>query len=696
LLAIQAAYLIPMLQRLQDHSTTVGIRAIIVVPTRELALQTSKFTADLAKFTDLRHAVVLGGESMNEQFSLLANNPDILIATPGRLIHVIELTKLSLARVQYVVFDEADQCFEMGLLDQVMQLVRLLPETRQTLLISATLPQALVEFSKVGLNDPSVIRLDVENTLSELLRMSFYVIRPEEKYAMLMHALNKVIPKGEQALVFVCTKYHCELLCKMAKLHGFSANYIFGEMDPTARKDSLGRFRSGEVRFCFVTDVAARGIDIPRLQNVINFDFPSRPKLFVHRVGRVARAGRPGKAISLLTPDEVAFMVDLHTFLGYDLRNAPDEWQEGDEYVEEPLKPCYGKVTTSLLETEVESVRNMFDNQGRESDELTSLNGVCTKAFKLYAKMRSNPSPAAIKQSKVLNASMDLHPTFKTKLSDTEKTQSEYVSFIHNFRAKSTIFELGKQNDIMKERRVIREHILDKEILMTLEGQDSVIQESKEETEEEKASETKTKKKKPKKAVKPIKTDFRDSSFFISTDMTDRASFKEGKLKVKDNGAKTLDDYTLDLDGDDADTLMRKKRQIRKWDPKKKKFVTEQLGAKRGEKKDKEKDENGQEKKKVNPYVQWKKQHRQMIPMAGSHEEADHINNDIVDKMRKAKNRFREYKNNGPELNDEEFKVGKKANNELKPAENILKTRKRKARDAERQTQLKAKKQRRK
>eukprot|EP00475_Leptophrys_vorax_P035149 TRINITY_DN5757_c0_g1_i1.p1 TRINITY_DN5757_c0_g1~~TRINITY_DN5757_c0_g1_i1.p1 ORF type:complete len:578 (+),score=188.89 TRINITY_DN5757_c0_g1_i1:170-1735(+) len=508
-------------------------------------------------------------------------------------------------------------------------------------------------------------------------------------------------------------------------------------MDQTARREHLGKFKSGECQFCFVTDVAARGIDIPKLDNVINFDFPSRPKLFVHRVGRVARAGHPGKAISILTPDELPFMIDLHTFLGYELRNRPEGWTDGEEYVEEPLKPCFGRVTSSLLAPEVDSVRNMFQNLGKDSDELTNLDGVCTKAFKLYSRMRSAPSPAAIKRSKILIQEMDLHPTFKTKLSDEEKCQNNLISSIHNYKSRSTIFELGKQSEIMKERRITREQLQKKEVLNFSNSQNaeeedlfanidvpandddinidlasSEDDDSKEHDEEQqkKKSSNKQKKKRVAKEIKPVKTDFRDNNFFISTDLSGQASFKEGKLKVKDSSAsgdanKKLNEYALDIDGDDADALMRKKRQIRKWDPKKKKFVTEMIGGSRGHKKHDDMDE-----KKSNPYSQWKRASRQTIPMPGTQEERDYTNPEVVERMRKAKPRIREYQNVIPDAHDlraadgaddasggkfrgkkgkektakiTRFGASKRRSHELKPADNLLKTRKRKAARAE-------------
>ena len=206
-----AAFLIPLFEKLKARSTS-GARAIIFSPTRELAMQTLKFAKELGKFTGLKGAVILGGDGMDTQFAALHENPDIIIATPGRLLHVIMEMDFKLKAVEYAVFDEADRLFEMGFADQLKEVIHRLPESRQTVLFSATLPKQLVEFARAGLTDPTLIRLDVDSKLSENLKMTFLACREVEKYALLFHLLKYVITPKEQTVIFAATKHHVEFL----------------------------------------------------------------------------------------------------------------------------------------------------------------------------------------------------------------------------------------------------------------------------------------------------------------------------------------------------------------------------------------------------------------------------------------------------------------------------------------------------
>eukprot|EP00729_Bicosta_minor_P021284 gene21284-25605_t len=310
-----ASFIIPMLEKLRQHSAKVGIRGLILSPTRELALQTLKFTKDLKKHTDLRSAVILGGDSMDQQFADLHGNPDIVIATPGRLLHVtVEM--------------------ELVLSTQLNELLARLPQERQTLLFSATLPKLLVDFARAGLQDPTLVRLDVETKLSENLKMQFFGARRVNKIALLLFLLRDVIEEGKQCVVFVATKHHVEYLAELLMLEG----------------------RAQKADTLIVTDVAARGIDIPLLDYVINFDFPTKPKLFVHRVGRVARAGRSGIAFSLVSSDEVPHMLDLHLFLGRGVIPAKPMLADGT-VPQKDVDAVYGKAPQILLDLELERIR---------------------------------------------------------------------------------------------------------------------------------------------------------------------------------------------------------------------------------------------------------------------------------------------------------------------------------------------------
>ncbi|KAL9961892.1 hypothetical protein ACROYT_G030925 [Oculina patagonica] len=300
-----AAFLIPMFERLKTHSAKVGARGLILSPTRELALQTLKFTKELGRFTGLKAAVVLGGDSFEGQFAALHGNPDIIVATPGRFLHVMMEMDLKLTAVEYVVFDEADRLFEMGFAQQLHEIINRLPDSRQTLLFSATLPKLLVDFTKAGLTDPVLIRLDVDSKLSEQLKLAFFSVRSDDKPAVLLNILQNLVKPSEQTLVFTATKHHVEYLKELLEFAGIESSFVYSTLDQAARKINIGKFQHKKTNVMVVTDVAARGIDIPMLDNVINYNFPAKPKLFIHRVGRVARAGRSGTAYSLVGSDEV-------------------------------------------------------------------------------------------------------------------------------------------------------------------------------------------------------------------------------------------------------------------------------------------------------------------------------------------------------------------------------------------------------
>jgi superfamily II DNA/RNA helicase len=318
-----AAFLIPMVERLGEHAGRGGVRAVLLSPTRELALQTLKFAKLLARSGDLRCVGLVGGEALGAQFAALGEHPDVLVATPGRLMHLLrEVPGFHLRAVAFAVFDEADRLFELGFAAQLGEILGRMPEARQTLLFSATLPRALIDFAKAGLREPALVRLDVETKVSDALALAFFTVHREDKPGALLHLLRALLPGGQQAMVFVATRHHSEFLAALLSAAGESALAVFGAMDMETRKGNLEAFRSRAARVLVVTDVAARGLDIPLLDNVINYDFPDKAKLFVHRVGRVARGGHKGAAFSLATAADLPYMLDFLLFLGRPVSNV--------------------------------------------------------------------------------------------------------------------------------------------------------------------------------------------------------------------------------------------------------------------------------------------------------------------------------------------------------------------------------------
>lgn len=315
-----AAFVVPMIEKLKKHSAQVGARALVLSPSRELALQTLKVVKELGRGTDLKCVLLVGGDALEEQFSFMAGNPDIVIATPGRFLHLKVEMGLDLSSIRYVVFDEADRLFEMGFAAQLAEILHALPPTRQTLLFSATLPKSLVEFARAGLQEPNLVRLDSESKISPDLESAFFTIKSAEKEGALLHVLSDIIkipvgqteaaerskegagktskkrkrgdaegvkptesPTEHSTIVFCSTKHHVEYLATLLRQSGFAVSHAYGSLDQTARKMQVQDFRSGLTNILVVTDVAARGIDIPVLANVVNYDFPAQPKIFVHR-----------------------------------------------------------------------------------------------------------------------------------------------------------------------------------------------------------------------------------------------------------------------------------------------------------------------------------------------------------------------------------------------------------------------------
>jgi ATP-dependent RNA helicase DDX54/DBP10 len=496
-----AAFLIPLFELLKcEHSSKVGVRALIIAPTRELVLQTHRFIKDLVgNTTNLRSCTLVGGDSMDNQFSALANNPDIIVASPGRLLHIIAETGISLKAVQYVVFDEADKMFEMGFQDQVYEIISKIPSNRQTVLFSATLPSVLAEFAKAGLKNPELIRLDTDVKLSENLKLSYFTVRSQEKEAALIYILREVVDQQKLTIVFASTRHHVDYLYNMLTKLDFEATTVYGSMDQQARKDNLQKFKSGKAKILIVTDVAARGIDIPALDNVINYDFPAKPKLFVHRVGRAARAGRSGQAISLVAPDEIPYMIDLHLFLGRPLMNKKEDFDSNkDEGKEEETKDntntelelqkklesskddtnnkkdkrsksqkrkdrpfdngFFGSLPQTVIDTECEEVNKLLKND----KALESEKQVCERAFKLYAKTRELASAESVRRAKLLE--ILIHPFIQWKLGindqDIIEKQVDMLNRIKNYRPSTTVLELGDQGseraEVMRQRRIFR------------------------------------------------------------------------------------------------------------------------------------------------------------------------------------------------------------------------------------------------
>nr|XP_009669334.1 PREDICTED: ATP-dependent RNA helicase DDX54 [Struthio camelus australis] len=620
-----ACFLIPMFEKLKAHSAQTGARALVLSPTRELALQTMKFTKELGKFTGLKTALVLGGDKMEDQFAALHENPDIIIATPGRLMHVAVEMNLKLQSVEYVVFDEADRLFEMGFAEQLQEIIARLPESHQTVLFSATLPKLLVEFARAGLTEPMLIRLDVESKLSEQLKLAFFHVRGDNKPAVLLHLLRSVVKPQDQTVVFVATKHHTEYLKELLTAQGIHCTHIYSSLDQTARKINIAKFSQGKCPVLLVTDVAARGLDIPMLDNVINYSFPAKAKLFLHRVGRVARAGRSGTAYSLVAPDEMPYVFDLHLFLGRPLVLA------GAQELPAEAGGVLGRVPQSLVDDE--ECLLLTDHEG--SLDLRSLRRVADNAHKQYVRSRPGPSPESIKRAKDLDVSqLGIHPLFSARFEDTELERLKFVDSIKTYKSKATIFEINATartlaSTVMRSKRR-RDHALiekyqrgqQEKRAATLKGQGlcSALAASEEKAGEEEdlqdvfptvvGGKRKRGEKGEDGARKKLQQPAqRDEDFYIPYRPKDFES--ERGLSVGGEGSafeQQAAGAVLDLMGDENHNL-NKSKQLLKWDRKKKRFV----GQTGQEDKKKVRTESGRyisSSYKNNLYEKWKQKYK--------------------------------------------------------------------------------------
>lgn len=416
-----AAFLIPMFQKLYKHENT-GPRAIIISPTRDLALQTLKFAKDLGRFLDLECAVIIGGDSMESQFLSVLQNPDIIICTPGRFLRVVVEMKCDLSKIQYVVFDEADRLFELGFEEDMKQIIKMLPANRQTLIVSATLPKSLIDFTHVGLHNPRVVRLDVDHKLSDSLKLFFFNVRDVDKLAVLVYLLKEIHKYKELTVVFASTKYHVEMIVEVLNKMNIDAVAAFSSMDDEARKENIEKLRSKKCSILVVTDLAARGLDIPLLDNVINYNLPSKAKVFIHRSGRVARAGRVGNSFSLISPNEIAFLFDIEAVMGRTLQFST--MKEKDFRMNG--NGMFGLVPQSVIDSENDDLKQLFD-----SNDFKDLLNVSLNAEKKFLKFKDSCSKESIEKAKKFDTfNLGFHPFFNVSPEDLSSYGSLFSS--HN------------------------------------------------------------------------------------------------------------------------------------------------------------------------------------------------------------------------------------------------------------------------
>ncbi|NEN22682.1 DEAD/DEAH box helicase [Cryomorpha ignava] len=323
-----AGFALPMIQILERGQTMRNrpIRALILTPTRELAAQVQDDIVNYSKQSDIRSTVIFGGVNQNPQANRLRAGIDILVATPGRLLDLQNQGLLSLAKVEILVLDEADRMLDMGFLRDIQRILKLLPERRQNLLFSATFSKDIKKLANTFLHHPVLVEATPENTTVEIINQKVYRIDKAKKTDFTIELIKD--GNWQQVLIFTRTKHGANRLSEKLDKADISSAAIHGNKSQNARTKALAGFKAGEIRVLVATDIAARGLDIPLLPHVINYEMPNVPEDYVHRIGRTGRAGAGGDAISLVNFDEVEFLRSIEKLIG---ERMPAEIVEGYE-----------------------------------------------------------------------------------------------------------------------------------------------------------------------------------------------------------------------------------------------------------------------------------------------------------------------------------------------------------------------------
>lgn len=373
-----AAYMIPLVNKLKSHSEIIGSRALILVPSRELALQTTKNLRELIRGTDLRYSLIIGGHDYEGQFDALASNPDIVVATPGRVMEILQETDFSLSKVEYLIIDEADALFEMGFASQIREILKKVAQQRQTLLLSATIPAELSMFASSGLKDFALVKIDSEFKLPDKAVMHFFMCRTEQKISLLIYTLQRLIKEGEKSIIFVSSRYWGDYLDSLLPSFDITSVAINGKMGQMDRTERMNSFNRKEAMNLIVTDLGARGLDLPYVRNVINFDFPQNTKLFIHRCGRTARADRTGTIYSLFTPSEKIYMGHLKTHVERTFQTK----REGGVFNYNHI--YYGKVPENIIFSGMECIEQAL----KEDKELKDMQTTAINSTEKFEKTR--------------------------------------------------------------------------------------------------------------------------------------------------------------------------------------------------------------------------------------------------------------------------------------------------------------------
>jgi len=309
-----AAFSIPILQKLYKSEKNRGIKALVLTPTRELAIQIDESFNAYGRFTGVRHTVIFGGVPQKSQTDALRRGVDVLIATPGRLLDLINQGFISLKTLEFFVLDEADRMLDMGFIHDIKRILPLIPKKRQTLFFSATMPPEIAKLANTILFQPEKVEVAPVSSTVDMIQQSVYFVDKKDKNHLLLSLLKN--PEIESVLIFTRTKHGADKLAKLLIKEGTEAAAIHGNKSQNARQRALSSFKDHTLRVLIATDIAARGIDVDQLSHVINYELPNVPETYVHRIGRTGRAGHEGVAIAFCEPEELPYLKDIQKLIG--------------------------------------------------------------------------------------------------------------------------------------------------------------------------------------------------------------------------------------------------------------------------------------------------------------------------------------------------------------------------------------------
>ncbi|MDB3905469.1 DEAD/DEAH box helicase [Crocinitomicaceae bacterium] len=320
-----AAFAIPIIQHLAKRQKPDGKRKVttlVVTPTRELALQIAESFTAYGRYTSIKNTVIYGGVGQGAQTDALRRGVDVLVATPGRLLDLMDQGYISLQHVRYFVLDEADRMLDMGFIHDIKKIIAKLPKERQSLFFSATMPKNIVELSNQILINPKKVAVSPVSSTAETIQQHLYMTNRENKRELLLHILKDSSMK--QVLVFSRTKHGSDRIVRNLKKKNIECAAIHGDKSQNQRQKALKSFKNGQIRVLVATDIAARGIDIDKLRHVINYDIPNESETYVHRIGRCGRAGEDGISISICEPEENAYIRDIEKLIKQKIQVVSD------------------------------------------------------------------------------------------------------------------------------------------------------------------------------------------------------------------------------------------------------------------------------------------------------------------------------------------------------------------------------------